>query len=89
MPEGGLLDVTVSPTVDPPGVSVRFRDTGTGIAPGVLARLFEPFHSTHPDGLGLGLYISRGIVEDHGGRIEANSVVGEGSTFAVWLPEAQ
>jgi signal transduction histidine kinase len=39
--------------------------------------------------LGLGLYISQGIIEDHGGRIEANSVVGEGSTFAVWLPEAQ
>jgi len=89
MPEGGLLDVTVSPTVDPPGVSVRFRDTGTGIAPNVLARLFEPFYSTRSDGLGLGLYISQGIIEDHGGRIEANSVVGEGSTFAVWLPEAQ
>jgi len=88
MPDGGLLDVTISPTVDPPGVSIQFRDSGTGIAPEVLPRLFEPFYSTRAGGLGLGLFISRNIIEDHEGHIEVSSTVDQGSTFTVWLPEA-
>jgi two-component system NtrC family sensor kinase len=87
MPDGGLLDVTISPTVDPPGVSIQFRDSGTGIAPEVLPRLFEPFYSTRAGGLGLGLFISRNIIEDHEGHIEVSSTVDQGSTFTVWLPE--
>jgi PAS domain S-box-containing protein len=88
MPDGGLLDVAVSPTVDPRGVSIQFRDSGTGIAPEVLPRLFEPFYSTRAGGLGLGLFISRNIIEDHEGHIELNSTLGQGSAFTVWLPEA-
>jgi two-component system NtrC family sensor kinase len=89
MPDGGLLDVAVTTTTDPLGVSIQFRDSGTGIAPEVLPRLFEPFYSTRAGGLGLGLFISRNIVEDHAGHIEVRSTVDEGSTFTVWLPEAE
>jgi signal transduction histidine kinase len=57
-----------------------------GIPPEVLARLFEPFHSTKPDGLGLGLFISQEIVEQHGGHMDVESRAGKGTTFTVWLP---
>ena len=63
-----------------------FTDSGGGIAPDVLPHVFEPFYSTKPEGLGLGLFISRNIVKQHGGQIEVDSRVGEGTTFTVWLP---
>ncbi len=69
-------------------ISVRIRDTGAGISPEHRARLFEPFFTTKPvgEGTGLGLPVSLGIVQDHGGRIEVESHVGEGSCFSVILP---
>jgi light-regulated signal transduction histidine kinase (bacteriophytochrome) len=67
------------------GFSVH--DNGPGIAPGTHARLFEPFHSTKGDlGNGLGLYISREIVERHHGRIDVATAPGEGTIMSVWLP---
>ena len=51
-----------------------------------MPRLFGSFVTTKPEGLGLGLYISRNIVEQHGGRIEVETQLGSGATFAVWLP---
>lgn len=67
---------------------VEVADDGLGIPPGEIARIFEPFFTTKPpgQGTGLGLAISYGIVSDHGGRIDVQSVVGEGSTFSVVLP---
>jgi signal transduction histidine kinase len=65
---------------------VIFRDTGIGIPPEVQKDLFSPFHTTKPDGLGLGLFISQSIIEDHGGKIEMQSCPGEGTTFTIWLP---
>lgn len=66
---------------------VAVRDTGSGIPPALLrGRLFQPFASTKRRGLGLGLYQSRAIVEAHGGRIEVESVEGQGSEFRVVLP---
>jgi polar amino acid transport system substrate-binding protein len=56
------------------------------MTPDVLPHVFEPFYSTRPEGLGLGLFISRNIVEQHGGQIGVHSRVGEGTTFTVWLP---
>jgi two-component system NtrC family sensor kinase len=86
MPDGGRLRVSAVRTDAPEGVAVRIADTGIGISAEHLPRLFEPFHTTRPDGLGLGLYVSRNIVEQHGGRIEVESALGEGTAFTVWLP---
>jgi two-component system NtrC family sensor kinase len=63
-------------------------DTGTGIEPSVLRRIFEPSFTTKPpgEGTGLGLAIAYRIVQDHGGRFEVQSIPGEGSTFTVLLP---
>jgi PAS domain S-box-containing protein len=89
MPTGGRLRVCADCTGDPAGVRVAFADTGCGIAPEAIPRLFSPFYTTKPEGLGLGLYITRNIVEECGGRIEVESVLGEGTTFTVWLPALQ
>ncbi|MFN2130791.1 MAG: PAS domain S-box protein [Anaerolineae bacterium] len=86
MPEGGELRVRAVRTEDPPGVSISFTDTGVGIAPQQIGRLFEGLHSTKEMGLGLGLHVSRNIVREHGGRIEVESEPGHGTTFTVWLP---
>jgi two-component system NtrC family sensor kinase len=70
------------------GVDVVIVDTGTGIAPEHMPRIFDPFFSTKGvgKGTGLGLAISRRIVEDHHGIIEVDSAVGRGTTFTIWLP---
>jgi len=86
MPDGGQLKVSTARTGTPDGIEVRLADTGFGISAEDLPRLFEPFYTTRSDGLGLGLYVSRSIVEQHGGRIEIESTVGEGTICTVWLP---
>lgn len=86
MPHGGRLAVQAVATDDPPGVSVRFADSGGGMPPEILDRLFEPFYTTKEEGLGLGLFVSQGIVRQHGGLIDADSRLGEGTTLTVWLP---
>jgi signal transduction histidine kinase len=70
------------------GLAVIVTDTGSGIVPELLPRIFEPFLTTKPrgQGTGLGLAICRDIVRAHGGRLCAESNVGAGSTFTVWLP---
>ncbi|MGY6213990.1 PAS domain S-box protein [Methylolobus aquaticus] len=72
--------------VDATALRIDVSDTGAGIAPGLEDRMFKPFVSSKPEGLGLGLAICRSIVELHGGEIEAESVHGEGTTFHVTLP---
>jgi signal transduction histidine kinase/CheY-like chemotaxis protein len=83
---GGSLTIRSSASGDM--VQVEVIDTGTGIAPEHLDRIFEPFFTTKPDvsGTGLGLSVSLGIVQSHGGTIEVKSEVGQGSTFTVKLP---
>ena len=87
---GGRVDVAVR-SVDGQG-EVAVRDTGLGISPADQARLFSAFHrSTNPEaltipGTGLGLAIARRIAEVHGGTIEVDSVLGEGSTFTLRVP---
>jgi signal transduction histidine kinase len=70
------------------GAIVEVSDTGHGIARPELSKIFEPFYTTKAPGrgTGLGLAICYGIVQDHRGRIEVDSVVGKGSTFRVLLP---
>ena len=86
MPQGGTLRVATRALSD--GVEVSIEDTGTGIAPDVLTRIFEPFYTTKPrgKGTGLGLLVTRGIVLEHGGTIDVQSEVGKGTTFVIRLP---
>jgi signal transduction histidine kinase len=65
---------------------IEVSDNGRGIAPKHLPNIFRPFYTTKGDGTGLGLSLARRIVEDHQGRIEVTSTVGQGTTFAVILP---
>jgi len=69
-------------------VMLAASDTGHGMDEGTLAHIFEPFFTTKPEvsGTGLGLSVSLGIVESHGGVIEVQSELGKGSTFTVKLP---
>jgi len=75
-----------SQTQDPDRVLVAVQDSGMGMRPDVLARLFEPFFTTKSQGIGMGLPISRSIIEEHGGRLWAESTVSQGSTFQFTLP---
>jgi signal transduction histidine kinase len=68
------------------GVAISVEDSGTGILPEHMSRIFEPFFSTKPRGVGLGLAICRAIVDAHGGKISLTSGSGGGSEFRVVLP---
>jgi signal transduction histidine kinase len=90
MPAGGnlYLSTAFQRNDQRDGVTIMIRDTGVGIAPEHIPRLFEPFFTTrsHEGGTGLGLSVSYGIILNHGGRIDVQSSLGEGSTFTIWLP---
>ncbi len=85
-PEGGRLRVTIRQQDEHQAVEIR--DNGSGIDPENIPRLFDPFFTTKPvgEGTGLGLSISHGIVTGHGGRIDVESRLGEGTCFRVLLP---
>jgi len=86
MPHGGTLTVTTRQ--EGTRVVVSVKDTGVGISPEHLERIFEPFFTTKDPGkgTGLGLAVSYGIVEQHGGTLNVESRVGEGSVFTIGLP---
>jgi len=84
MSAGGRL--TVSSGADADGVELVVADTGMGIPPEHLARIFDPFFSTKDKGTGLGLSVVYGIVERHGGRLEVKSEVGQGTNVRIRLP---
>jgi signal transduction histidine kinase len=88
MPRGGTLWIETRLSSDRTEIKIKVRDDGAGIAPDVLPHIFEPFLTTKESGrgVGLGLAISRGIVERHNGRIEVESELGRGTTFTVTLP---
>ena len=90
--EGGgtlTLETTVSTEArGAPSVSVNISDTGAGMTPDEIAKLFEPFYTTKPNGTGLGLTIVSRILEQNGGRVAVTSVKGEGTTFSALLPIA-
>jgi two-component system CheB/CheR fusion protein len=78
--------VVKSLKADAESVLVSVRDSGVGIEPGELSRMFEPFFTTKPDGIGLGLALSRSVIETHGGRIWAEKNDGPGLTVEFTLP---
>ena len=84
MTKGGALTLQTGEGED--GVWVSVTDTGGGIPPEQINRIFEPFYTTKKRGTGLGLMIVQRIVRAHGGRIELESHVGRGTTFRIWLP---
>ncbi len=88
MPRGGNLWIEARPSHAEREIEIQVRDDGAGIAPDVLPHIFEPFVTTKESGhgVGLGLAISRGIVERHKGRIEVESELGRGTTFTITLP---
>ncbi len=87
MPDGGSLLAEVS--AQDSTVSIEIRDTGIGIPPEAIGRIFDFLYTTKGEaGTGYGLTISQDIVREHGGRIEVESEVGKGSTFRVLLPRA-
>src|SRR4029453_2093479 len=86
MPRGGWLSVTTR--VDHHRVLVEIADTGSGIPPEQLARIYDPFFTTKAigRGTGLGLSITYGIVREHEGTIRCDSSVGQGTRFTLTLP---
>jgi signal transduction histidine kinase len=84
MPAGGALTVR---TGAPAGaVEIEVRDTGGGIPPDDLTRIFDPFYSTKERGTGLGLAFAQQVVKEHGGTIRCDSTVGRGTAFTIRLP---
>jgi PAS domain S-box-containing protein len=84
MPKGGTL--TISGSYTDFEVRLAFEDTGKGITAEQMGRLFQPFSTTRPTGTGLGLLIVRRIIREHGGEIDIESRVGQGTRVSLWLP---
>jgi signal transduction histidine kinase len=78
--------VTVSAGLSAPGVAIVVTDNGPGVDPQIAARLFEPFNTSKPSGMGMGLAISRSLLRASGGDIVLNESDGEGASFTIMLP---
>ncbi len=97
MPQGGKLhistwceDIQFKWASEPQfAICVEFSDTGEGMLPEIMSRVFEPFFTTKPEGSGLGLSVSYGIVQAHNGDIHVSSLMGVGTTFTIQLPVKQ
>lgn len=89
MKNGGILTVRTFPANGNGKVRVEIEDTGNGIPPEQIKDIFSPFFTTKESGTGLGLSVSYGIVENHGGTITVRSEQGRGSVFIVTLPKGQ
>jgi two-component system nitrogen regulation sensor histidine kinase NtrY len=86
MPSGGTLRLAARRAGA--GVAFAVSDTGPGVPPADLPRVFEPYFTTKEGGTGLGLAIARRIAEEHGGSLEVESEPGRGATFTLTLPAA-
>src|SRR5262249_6053168 len=84
--ENRARQLVIETACDADAVRVAVRDTGIGIAPDSLAKLFDPFFTTKADGMGIGLSVSRAIVERHAGRLWVTPNDGPGTTFAFSIP---
>jgi two-component system, NtrC family, sensor kinase len=88
MPKGGWLSVSTAGAGE--SVIIEVGDTGTGIPTEHISRIYDPFFTTKPDGAGtgLGLSVTYGIVQEHGGTLTCESAVGQGTRFTLMLPAA-
>jgi signal transduction histidine kinase len=87
MPDGGAVTIASRESPESPGwFHITIEDNGLGIAPDVLKRVFDLLYTTKPSGTGLGLWMSRRVVQEHNGRIDVQSEVGRGATFTINLP---
>jgi len=80
------LQISIDAVPSEGGVCVAVRDTGPGLSPESLSRLFEPFYTTKPEGMGMGLSICRAIIEAHGGRLCATNCEPRGALFQFTIP---
>jgi signal transduction histidine kinase len=88
MPNGGRLDVSCAPTRDG-RVEIRVADTGVGISPENLARIFDLYYTTKPTGTGIGLSLVYRTIQLHNGDIDVESTPGVGTTFIIKMPQAR
>ncbi|WP_426240678.1 sensor histidine kinase [Pararhizobium sp. DWP1-1-3] len=91
MPKGGVLTIRTldQDIAENPGVTLEITDTGVGMTPELIGKIFDPFFTTkRQEGTGLGLSISQRLIARQNGRISVQSAPGEGTTFSIWLPEA-
>ena len=87
MPKGGILSVETK--ANDSDIEISIRDTGEGIPEENMEKLFTPLFSTKAKGVGLGLYITKSLVEAHNGTINIETVEGEGTTFTITLPTTE
>ncbi len=88
MPDGGELVFETEFRAETDAVVIKVIDTGVGMTPEQVLRIFEPFYTTKPEGqgTGLGMSVSLGIVKSHGGLLDVSSEPGRGTTMTVQLP---
>jgi PAS domain S-box-containing protein len=89
MASGGEIRIETGPATAPAGwVQLVINDTGPGISPEELLKVFDPFYTTKKTGTGLGLSVSYGIIQDHHGTVDVQSIPGRGTTFVLAFPAA-
>jgi len=88
MPGGGDIRLQTSPGERPGWIRLLVSDTGSGIQADEISKMFDPFFTTKRTGTGLGLSVSYGIIQEHGGTVDVQSRPGEGTTFVISLPTA-
>ena len=87
MPESGLLRVSINEgSGADERVLITIQDTGVGIPAGAIEKVFDPFYTTKPQGIGLGMAIAHKVIAGHGGSIDLESVEGVGTTVTIGLP---
>ncbi|MBI4347381.1 MAG: hypothetical protein HY553_11030 [Elusimicrobia bacterium] len=87
MPNGGTCTISTE-VVEQNWVRISVKDTGSGIPPDVLEKIFAPFFTTKARGTGLGLAVVRKVIDRHKGKVDVESAVGKGTTFRLYLPIA-
>jgi signal transduction histidine kinase len=85
-PPGGTVQVTAA--AEPEALRLAVIDSGSGVAPELMDRIFDPYFTTKPHGTGLGLPIALRIIQAHGGTLDVSTVLGRGTTVEVRLPIA-